>query len=163
MHFIVICSSSHGSESSFKLLFLTPFSDLSSLSLHSADYLQLGDPNSEMIHSGKQANFVLQSGCELKQQLFKLLVNLGSPLNLGHSCVARLLAWGLGQCTTTENSQEQGVWVSIPTTISKITFSVFQARCRLYSTVADYREMPMLILVETIQVKPKHMMLMKDN
>lgn len=57
----------------------------------SADYLQLTDPNSEMIRSEKQANFILQSGCESKQQLFKFLMNLDSPLNLGHSHVAALL------------------------------------------------------------------------
>lgn len=144
----VICSSSHWSETSFKLLFLTTFTLLTShhTAYISADYLQLGDPNSEMIHSVKQAKFILQSGRELKQQLFKFLVNLGSPLNLGHSCVASLLAWVLGQCTTAENSQDQGVWASIPITISKITFSVFQARCRLYSFgVADYRKMPTFI------------------
>lgn len=158
----VICSSSHRPESSLKLLFLTHSysSDLLSLSLHSADCLQLGDLNSEMIRSGKQANFILQSECELKQQLFKFLINLGSPLNLGHSGVARLLAWVLGQCTTTENSQDQGVWVSMPTTIHKIIFSVFQAIllqcCRLQRNAS-------VNLMETIQAEPKHIMLMKDN
>lgn len=99
-----------------------------------------------MIHSGKQANFLLQSGCELKQQLFKALVNTGAPLNLGHSSVASLAAWVLGQHTTRDNSQDQGVWASILIAISKITFSVFQARRRLYSfSVADYRETPMFI------------------
>lgn len=159
----MICSSSHRSESSLKLLFLTHFysSDLSSLSLHSADCLQLGDSNSEMIRSGKQANFILRSEYELQQQLFKFLINLGSPLNLGHSCVARLLAWVLGQCTTTENSQDQGVWVSIPTTIPKIKFSVFQAIllqcCRLQ------RNANVNLIHSTIQAQPKHIMLMKDN
>lgn len=110
-----------------------------------------------MLHSGKQENFILQSGCELKQQLFKFLVNVGSSLNLGHSCKASLLAQVLGQGTTTENRWDKGVWASTPIKISRITFSVFQARCRLYSfSVAYYREMVMVTSWRLFNLRQKH-------
>lgn len=115
------------------------------------------------------SNFILQSCSELKHQLFTFLVNLDLPLNLGQSCKDSLLAYKtrvrykIGQGTTTESSQDRGVWTSTPIKTSKIAFSVFQARCRLHSfSVADYRKIAMVIHGD-YSIVDKNITSMKDN